>query len=73
MFQSLPLEYLTADIFGDVVDINVSESQVSGERLLPVQHVVGYLTQVLVHSLMAVIQLQLQVRAGTGREGRHVP
>ena len=53
----------------DVVGIHGSEFQVSGQLLLPVQHVVGNLAQVFLHLAMPPVQLQLQVGAGGGREG----
>ena len=48
----------------DVMYVDSSQSQVSAELLLPVQHVVCYLNEVI------PVQLLLQVREGTGREGR---
>ena len=54
------------------MDISGGEVQVSGELFFPVQHVVCYLTQVLVYPFMAIVQLQLQVGTGTGREGQHI-
>ena len=50
----------------DVMDIHLSQAQVNAQPLLPVQHVVCYLTEI--HP----VQLQVQVRAGTGREGLHI-
>jgi hypothetical protein len=48
--------------------VHSSQSKMSAELLLPVQHVVCYLSEVPVHSLMVPVQLLLQVRADTGRE-----
>ena len=51
-------------MFGlDVMNVHSSQSQVSAELLLPVQHVVCYLNEVI------PVQLLPQVRKGTGREG----
>ena len=62
-----PLQWRVAKVHGlDVMDVHLSQAQVSAQPLLPVQHVVCYLTEV--HP----VQLQLQVRAGTGREGLHI-
>ena len=62
-----PLQWRVAKVHGlDVMDVHLSQTQVSAQPLLPVQHVVCYLTEV------PPVQLQLQVRAGTGRESRQV-
>ena len=54
-------------VFGlDVMYLHSSQSQVSAELLLPVQHVMCYLNEVI------PVQLLLQVREGTGREGRGI-
>ena len=56
----------------DVVHVHHSQSQARAQLLLPVQHVVCYLNEVPVHSLIVPVQLLLQERVGTGREGPHV-
>ena len=55
----------------DIMYIHLSQSQVGTQLLLPVQHVVCYLNEVPL-SLIVPVQLLVQERAGTGRDGPHV-
>ena len=56
----------------DVMDVHLSQAQVSAQPLLPVQHVVCYLTQICLHSSMTPVQLPLEVRAYARRDGPHI-
>ena len=55
----------------DVMNVHHSQSEVGAQLLFPVQHVVCYLNEVPL-SLIVPVQLLLQERAGTGREGRKI-
>ena len=57
----VPIDHL------DIMDINFSQFQVNRELLLPINHVICYLIQVLVHTIICPVYLPLQV--GPGRRG----
>ena len=52
----------------DVMNVHHSQSEVGAQLFLPVQHVVCYLNEVLL-SFIVPVQLLVQERVGTGREG----
>ena len=51
-----------------IVNLDVSEAQWSGELFLPVDHALCYGVEVSIHPLLVPVQLLVKVRLGSSRE-----